>query len=201
MTGTERLIREIEEYLASDTCRYEAMYMTKKEYKLCLLALKKLAEAEAADIVKEPKETDIENAVAPAELAAMIDGIDYAEERQDAWDLAKKNGCVIVFGYSDDNIEFRGAIDDELGAFDGGTYYVRKDGALSRDKISENSITALWYGKTEGKQLYDIFRYTDEAGSVIPWTYITNIPHHEFIMYEDGNTFCRGIVFAISDLK
>ena len=80
---------------------------------------------------------------------------------------AKALGFVVVFGYSDDNTEFRGAYDDEVGCFNGGRVY--EDG--------EKYIDAVWC-----EDGYD-------------WTYRTNIPHATFDIYEGSETYCRGIVF------
>ena len=41
----------------------------------------------------------------------------------------------------------------------------------------------------------------DESGSLIAWTYRTDIPHETFMIYEDGEPYCRGIVFNIDDVK
>ena len=65
------------------------------------------------------------------ELAALLDGNKYGNEitkEQEA--LAAENGLVVVFGYSDDNVELAGAFDDEVGAFDGTTFYVTREGVL-----------------------------------------------------------------------
>ena len=66
------------------------------------------------------------------EIAKRLNGNEYGEEisMQDE-SFAKKYGIVIVFGYSDDNMEFRGAINDEVSCFDGGEAYITKDGFLS----------------------------------------------------------------------
>lgn len=80
---------------------------------------------------------------------------------------AKQLGYVVVFGYSDDNTEFRGAIEDEVGCYDGGRVY--EDG--------EKYVDAVW---CEGEY---------------SWTYRTNIPHATFDIYEGCELYCRGIVF------
>ena len=54
------------------------------------------------------------------DFAQMLNGRDYrkeitSKEERQAEDL----GYVVVFGYSDDNVEFRGAIDDEVGCYGG----------------------------------------------------------------------------------
>ena len=35
----------------------------------------------------------------------------------------------------------------------------------------------------------------------ITWTYKTDIPHETFMIYEDDEAYCRGIVFLINDLN
>ena len=55
------------------------------------------------------------------EFAKMLDGREYLHEiTKEEEALAKEFGFVVVFGYSDDNAELRGAIDDEIGCYDGG---------------------------------------------------------------------------------
>lgn len=55
------------------------------------------------------------------EFAKILDGREYLHEiTKEEEALAKELGFVVVFGYSDDNAELRGAIDDEIGCYDGG---------------------------------------------------------------------------------
>ena len=85
----------------------------------------------------------------------------------------KKQGLVVVFGYSDDNAEFRGAIDDEIDCYDGGRVF-EKDGKY---------IDAVW---RDGN---------------FTWTYNTNIPHMTFDILDDEEKYCKGIIFKASDLS
>ena len=49
----------------------------------------------------------------PEEMAGRLDGCEYrAEVTAELRDLARENGLVIVYGASDDLIEFRGARDE-----------------------------------------------------------------------------------------
>jgi len=55
------------------------------------------------------------------ELAAKLNGREYGEEITDTEEIeAKKSGLVVIFGYSDDSAELRGAINDEIGCNGGG---------------------------------------------------------------------------------
>jgi hypothetical protein len=64
------------------------------------------------------------------ELAAILNDREYgAEITEIEAKLAKKDGLVVVFGHSDDCVEFRGAIEDE--AY-GDSILVSKDGIYQR---------------------------------------------------------------------
>ena len=124
------------------------------------------------------------------EFAEMINGREYGYPQftKEEIQIAKDNGFVIVYGESDDLMEFDGAIYEEAGCFDGGKVYFGKTGAVL-DEEFENSkcIEALWCDDDT----------KDENGGLITWTYKTDIPHETFMIYEDGESYCRGIVFSI----
>ena len=130
------------------------------------------------------------------ELAVILNGREYTEEiTKEERSMAKENNLVVVFGASDDLIEFSGAIEGEVQAFDGGTAYLDKNGlamnACYQDdcpyflsKIEKMSkIHALW---------------CEEEG--FSFTYKTEIPHETFEIVEDDHKYCRGIVFSLDDV-
>ena len=132
-------------------------------------------------------------------LAELLNGNEYGKEITNLEVLvALDSGLVVVFGYSDDNTEFCGAISDEVGCFDGGTIFVTplrvwidyehrncdcKFCGFNDAVASAKTIEALWC--------------KEEPYS---WTYKTDIPHATFDILEDGEPFCRGIVFDVIDL-
>jgi len=131
------------------------------------------------------------------ELSEKLNGRPYSNEiSKDEGIIAKENGLVVVFGASDDLMEFRGAIDDEVDCWDGGPAYLDENGILeiecdnidcpyfSRLKESAKKIEAVWH---------------DDG--IISWTYKTDIPHSTFFIIQDGKEYCEGIVFSINDLK
>lgn len=129
------------------------------------------------------------------EFAKSISGKEcgYPQFTKEEIETAKENGFVIVYGASDDLMEFEGAIRDEGGCFDGGDVYFNKNKVYQCDGKNEdddypNRITALWCEN-------------EENGKPICWTYETEIPHETFMIYEGGEPYCRGIVFNTSDLK
>lgn len=125
------------------------------------------------------------------EFANLISGRQYGYPQftKEQLQIAKDNGFVIVYGASDDLMEFAGAIEDEGNCFDGGEVYFDKNGVTENE--NDNCIEALWCDN----------EIRDEDGSLITWTYKTDIPHETFMIYDEDESYCRGIVFSINDLK
>jgi len=130
------------------------------------------------------------------ELAALLDGREYGneitsqEEKQ-----AKQDGLVVVFGYSDDICELRGAINDEIGCFDGGTISFTKNGKFPTE--DEIGIIEDILGELKLNRIKAIFAPQEPLCS---WIYETDIPHATFNIMENGELYCVGIVFSINDL-
>ena len=99
---------------------------------------------------------------------------------------------MIVYGCSDDLMEFEGAIRDEGGCFDGGRVFFNHDEVYQGYNKEKYPywINAVWCGGEK-----------DADGQKITWTYETEIPHESFMIYEGGEPYCRGVVFNIFDLK
>ena len=130
------------------------------------------------------------------ELAFELNGCEYRNEiTKELAEKAKENGLVVVFGASDDLMEFRGAIYDEVGCYDGGSAYVVSKGLLENqcengecpnfesEKRKAKEIEAIWYGE-----------------DCTAWIYKTDIPHETFDVMEDEEIHCKGIVFSLGNL-
>lgn len=129
------------------------------------------------------------------EAAAALNGSQYRSEGSRAlWADMKAARLVAVFGASDDLMEFRGAIDDEIGAYDGTTAYVTREGLFA----SECDCDDCPYAAKAMKAATPIDAKWDEGE--YSWTYDTAIPHSTFEVLEDDDKYCRGIVFALSDV-
>ena len=132
------------------------------------------------------------------ELAKMLDGMEYRYEiTPDIQHGLINSDLVVVYGYSDDNMEFRGAIDDEVSCYNGGTAKLSHiNGLLLLNECDDDcpyfealsssaiDIEALWCKEDD-----------------YSWTYKTDIPHATFDILEDGEKYCRGIVFNLSDVE
>ena len=141
------------------------------------------------------------------ELSVILDGRERGKEiSKEEQKAAKESGLVVVFGASDDLMEFDGAIYNEVSCYEGGFAYLDENGLLENEcdnddcphfeKIKEKSkkIEAIW---CEGIEDGD----WDDNHVPISWTYKTDIPHSTFRILEDDETYCIGIVFSINDLK
>jgi hypothetical protein len=130
------------------------------------------------------------------ELAAKLDGRTYGSEAtDDECNAAFDAGLVIVFGASDDLAEFRGKIDDEVGCYDGGTIYLTSAGLLT-NPCSDSRCPYFEKAKESAATIEAVF---DEEGYT--WIYKTDIPHATFDIMEEGEKYCRGMVFRLSDVK
>ena len=125
------------------------------------------------------------------EFAQSISGKEYGYPQftKEEIETAKENGFVIVYGESNDLMEFEGAICDEIGCYNGGKAWIKGKRVSYRPICGAKVIKAFWLG---GK--------TDANGREITWTYKIHIPHETFMIYEDGEPYCRGIVFRIEDV-
>lgn len=133
------------------------------------------------------------------EVAKRMDWREYGRELplNEASEL-KAAGIVVVYGASDDLCEFGGAIDDEVGCYNGRTIYVDRHGVKDPEDVQES----------HGKNGWD--RYKNQAAKINAkwcendggpsWTYSTDIPHAIFSIMEDDEAYCVGIVFLLSDL-
>lgn len=131
------------------------------------------------------------------ELAGKLNGNEYRDEiSKELIAEAKASKLVVVLGGSDDLIEFYGSIDDEAGCSDEAIIYLNADGLLLcrceyddcpyfQELITKTTKTIKAYWNVEGYS----------------WIYETKIPHKIFEILDDGEKYCRGIVFHMDDLK
>ena len=130
-------------------------------------------------------------------LASILNGRQYGQEiTKEEQQQAKENNLVVVFGYSDDCMEFRGAIYDEVGS----------EASITPDGMLENECgewDCPYHEKEKEKaKLIKAVWCTEKDGEVYAsWIYQTSIPHEPFNIYRDGDLFCGGIVFSMEDVE
>lgn len=127
--------------------------------------------------------------VTKEQLAEILNGREYGKEIMPVdITVAKQNNLVIVYGASDDLMEFEGAISEEFGTeaiFDkkGNELEQCEDGCKYFQEAFEKA------NKIKGT-------YTNNG-----WVYKTDIPHATFDIFEDGELYCKGLVFSLNDAK
>jgi len=133
------------------------------------------------------------------QLAELLDGRMYGSETtKEERAAARESGLVVVFGASDDLMEFCGAIYDEVDCYEGGAAYLDESPGFinglfeskchdddcpyaEKERMNCRTIKAIWCPPGGGS-----------------WAYETEIPHATFNIYEDGELYCVGIVFDIA---
>lgn len=131
-------------------------------------------------------------------LAAILDGREYGKETNGLpFAEIKASGLLIVYGASDDLVEFGGLFRDECGA-------------SSKTEIifDRSGIIPAWEEYANGEQDEDdmrgYFKRKDSAQKLTAywcrtkggpaWEFETTLPHSTFAIKEDGEMFCLGIV-------
>lgn len=142
------------------------------------------------------------------ELADKLNGGNYRDEISAELEKeAKESGLIVIFGASDDLLEFRGAINDETGAYEGTRVWVYKTksgvrfmdeekyNAIKEDiedneldlSLPTQTIQAIWSPK-------GLIEHEGEEYDTLSWLIQTDIPHSRFIILEDEEPYCRGII-------
>lgn len=118
------------------------------------------------------------------EAANLLNGCEYRSEGSpELFSTMAESGLVAVFGASDDLMEFRGAIDDEAGVWDGSTVGISMQGPSPvGTNVGDPTTITAWFER-DGYS----------------WTYETDRPHVCFDVLEDGVPYCKGIVISLSD--
>ncbi|WP_075595558.1 hypothetical protein [Novacetimonas hansenii] len=137
-------------------------------------------------------------------LAETLNGREYLNEiTREESRAAHDAGLVVVTGYSDDGVTICGAIVDEIGAWNGAKFIVCPDGILPDfdqlcDRRDEAEMEKYFRNKVLARKIEAVWSPSDPDAS---WLIKTDIPHETFDIMRGGELFCRGIVFAISELR
>lgn len=143
---------------------------------------------------------------AMAQLRQQLHGCQYSREMtKDQEAFAKAHGLVVVFGYSDDNVELRGAIDDEVGASDGTVLRITRFGVLPEWETfccsGPDEIAAAEYFAHKASGVATIqARFSPDDKPGYTWAFDTAIPHLVFLVMEDGEAYGEGLIFALADV-
>lgn len=151
------------------------------------------------------------------DVAKVLDGNTYGDELKCDFDIekiCKDNNWVIMFPYSDDNVELRGAIDDEISAWEGINLKFYKEGDLYADPDEDNTYhKALETCCIEDNKNPDVMckwcdeKYDAETHKTYTWNYIvTNpkLPHIYFNIVdeddEEDSIWAKCVVIDLNEL-
>lgn len=132
------------------------------------------------------------------ELADILNNREYYNEVERHHEaFARVHNLVICFGYSDDCIEFRGKIYDEIGV---GDFYITEKKELfdvDFDKFDNAEEQIAFIKKyTSNLKLYKISSDFSENG----FKFSTDLPHAKFHILEDGEVYGEGIVIDLNGI-
>ena len=131
-------------------------------------------------------------------LAGLLTGREYGKEMAKEEEMqAKTAGLIVIFGASDDLMEFRGFANDERGAPT--IALIDAKGLLPFREDIEHDDEALkdYFARAPKVRAVDALWAKEEGYS---WTFRTSIPHATFEIVEGGEPYCRGIVIDVADL-
>jgi len=149
------------------------------------------------------------------EFAALLNGRQIGDEIGiHESELAKENNLIVIFGASDDLIEFRGVLHDEIYADDGTDFIIAVPGQELETGEYWNDMPAY----VKATEIMPVAINTEDPRSNIPekisatwcpkdqdidqcsWYIKTDLPHSSFLIKQDEDIYCRGIVINVSDL-
>lgn len=137
------------------------------------------------------------------QLQKMLDGRQYRDETtKEIEQFAKDNNLVIVFGCSDDLAEFRGAINDEMGASDERVIYFDKNSLLNNE-CDEGDDCPYFKQLLDFRlnNLHDLYQLTvHQPEDEMFWSYSIDITHLKFEIFRDEEIYCEGIIFDLDNL-
>ena len=141
------------------------------------------------------------------EFAEMLHGRDCQPHlTQDELELAKQKGFIVVYGDSDDRVEFDGAIHQEAHSNPLAQDCPAVVLALSDEGRLLDDDSDLYIEYLEKKRnIINVFYCSKEN---LNWMFDSDIPHETFLTYDGGyyeeyfdDGFARCMVFEISALK
>ena len=131
------------------------------------------------------------------ELARKLDGAVYRAEVSRLLAMAADEaGLVVVYGASDNITCFEGAIRDEGGY---GDLYIGREGLLQSECPEGNDCPYFKASLILATKINA--KWCDGGEDGLSWIYETDLPHATFMIYDDGEPYCEGIVFHVDDVR
>ncbi|WP_067097845.1 hypothetical protein [Marinomonas atlantica] len=132
------------------------------------------------------------------ELTNKLNGTQYPLRiSSEMRESLKKSNLLIIYGASDDLIEFDGAFRDEVGVHDGGHVLIHREGILgNRDELDTDDELMQWLDhKAASKEVEAVW-----CNGEFSWSYKTQIPHTTFEILDGEEKYCLGMVISTLDI-
>lgn len=130
------------------------------------------------------------------ELARRLSGIDLGDIGSEIGHEAAQAGLVVVYGAGRDTVTFIGAVEGEADVPEGGAIHLDADGLLPDVDDIENDRLPAYYDRKRLSYLID----AEWEKNGFKWSFTTAIPHHRFVITNEGERYCRGIVFDFANI-
>lgn len=145
------------------------------------------------------------------QLSQLLDGNEYRDEMSKEQErIAQENNLLVLFGASDDLLEMRGVIYDEVGAWIGGEYALALDGEMYADGVEKNT-----YHKAKGNLVLPLSDVNDNDDNPrlirvewcpggqprLSWRVTSNMPCDSFTICDEGEPYCQGIVIDLDEVE
>lgn len=133
-------------------------------------------------------------------FAQLLNGRQYGDEiTREEEKLAREHGLLVCFGASDDLLEFRGIVYDEVGMYNGGLAFLVKKKGDKIDIMSEydfNEAQKIINGNNLSFELPKVKIIAEWYPNDLKcaWRIKSDLPHATFDIMEDDELYCRGIV-------
>lgn len=134
------------------------------------------------------------------DVAAKLNGREYGSEVSAVEQIEFKNaGIVVVYGYSDDCVEFEGAVNTEIGIWNAG-YIPLLNGVPFDMDCSTEVIKAS--GCLTLKDVSKRLKHIKAKFGMNGWEFDAEFPHEKFSIVERecDNPCSEGLVYSLADL-
>ena len=151
---------------------------------------------------------DFNRQITKEALAEKLHGREYPAGSTDLENYyAADNGLIVIFGFSDDQIYFRGKINEEVYVGDDTDFIIVTPGVEipygdddSDIYLKSSTFEPIVIEEDSSITENRIKTLFSPAEIDCTWLIKTDLPHASFDIMEDGELYCRGIIIDAADL-
>lgn len=140
-------------------------------------------------------------------LAEMLNGRDMTLEYDTPTWKDVQDNLVVLYGHSDDLIEVRGAVHDEMNRYECTQFAL----VLAGEQIDDGENVVIMdtpsimllsedYDQSNNPRLITV-RYSSVDNTQADWEFETDMPHATFMLNKKGKPFCKGIVIDLDEIE